>query len=55
MFQRTGASDIYARPPPRLNPGDPGGPGGGGGRDPEGLDDFSDDETPLTEPIYGGR
>ena len=45
-FQRTGmgADDIYGRTGRRV---------GGGGDD--GLDDFSDDETPMTEPIYNGR
>ena len=39
-----GGNDIYART---------GRPVGGGGGDE--LDDFSDDETPMTEPIYNGR
>ena len=39
-----GADDIYGRTGRRV---------GGGGDD--GLDDFSDDETPMTEPIYNGR
>ena len=45
LLQRTGmgANDIYGRT---------GRPVGGGGDD---LDDFSDDETPMTEPIYNGR
>ena len=41
-----GGNDIYART------GHPVGGGGGGGDE---LDDFSDDETPMTEPIYNGR
>ena len=45
VLQRTGmgGNDIYART---------GRPIGGGGDE---LDDFSDDETPMTEPIYNGR
>ena len=42
-----GGNDIYGRT------GRPVGVGGGGGGDD--LDDFSDDETPMTEPIYNGR
>ena len=47
VLQRTGmgGNDIYARTGRPI--------GGGGGGDE--LDDFSDDETPMTEPIYNGR
>ena len=40
-----GGDDIYGRT------GRPNVRGGGG----DDLDDFSDDETPMTEPIYNGR
>ena len=46
LFQRTGPSDLYSKPPrnPLIGAGL------------EELDDFSDDDTsPLTEPIYNGR
>ena len=55
LFQRTGPSDLYSKPP--RNPLIGGGGGGGPGGPLDDLDgEFTDDETsPLTEPIYNGR
>lgn len=41
-----GGSELYARPPRAMMER---------GAVDDDLDDFTDDETPMTEPIYSGR